>query len=108
RIDNQVKIMGYRVELEEIDAHLRRATEIDLVGSVPWPIVDGSARSLVGFVGVPGGQAIDVDRVIARLKANIPAYMVPNRIVALESMPVNASGKVDRRALREMLEKDAV
>ena len=107
RIDNQVKIMGYRVELEEVDAHLRRATEIDLVGSVAWPTVDGSARGIVGFVGVADGQAIDANRVIARLRSSVPAYMVPNRIVALESMPVNASGKVDRRALREMLEQDA-
>jgi D-alanine--poly(phosphoribitol) ligase subunit 1 len=108
RIDNQVKVMGYRVELEDIDAHLRRATGIDLVGSVPWPTVDGSARGIVGFVGVAGGQAIDGDQIIARLKGSVPAYMVPHRIVAIERMPVNASGKVDRHALREMLEQDAL
>lgn len=106
RIDNQVKVMGYRVELEEIDAHLRNATAIDLVSSVAWPVVDGIARGIVGFVGVDAGQVIDANLIVTRLKAKVPAYMVPNRIVALEKMPVNLSGKVDRRALREMLEQD--
>lgn len=104
RIDNQVKVMGYRVELEEIDAHLRIVTGADVVGSVAWPLVDGMARGIVSFVGV---QTIDADRVITELKTKIPPYMVPNRVIALENMPLNQSGKVDRRALRQLLDTEA-
>ncbi|WP_313950737.1 amino acid adenylation domain-containing protein [Accumulibacter sp.] len=101
RIDNQVKVLGYRVELEEIDAHLRHVTCADVVGSVAWPLVDGMARGIVSFVGL---RTIDAARVISELKAKIPPYMVPSRVLALESMPLNQSGKVDRRALHLLLD----
>jgi len=104
RIDNQVKIMGYRVELEEIEAHLRSATGVELVAAVAWPVVDGIAKGSVGFVGVSAGQSVDQAAVITRMKQSLPAYMVPNRIVALEAMPLNTSGKVDRRALLAQLQ----
>ena len=105
RIDNQVKVLGYRVELEEVDAHLRVVTHSDVVGSVAWPSLDGMARGIVCFVG---GQTTDSNQVIADLKARLPAYMVPNRVIALEHMPLNPSGKVDRRALRQLLEQESV
>ena len=99
RIDNQVKIMGYRVELEEIEAHLRSASGVDLVAAVAWPVVDGIAKGSVGFVGFSTTQSVDQAAVITRMRRSLPAYMVPNRIVGLESMPLNTSGKVDRSAL---------
>jgi amino acid adenylation domain-containing protein len=101
RIDNQIKVLGYRVELEEIDAHLRFVSGADVVGSVAWPLTDGMARGIVGFVGA---SIIDADRMTDALKNRVPPYMIPNRIIALEKMPLNSSGKVDRRALRQMLE----
>lgn len=104
RMDNQVKILGYRVELEEIDAHLRIATGVDLVGAVAWPLVDGMGRGIVCFVGVP---EINPEPIINELKNRIPAYMVPNRIIALQNIPLSGSGKVDRQALRKLLEHDS-
>ena len=104
RIDNQVKVLGYRVELEEVDAHLRVVTRSDVVGSVAWPSLDGMARGIVCFVG---GETMDSDRVIADLKTRLPAYMVPSRVFALENMPLNASGKVDRRALLRLLDQES-
>lgn len=101
RIDNQIKVMGYRVELEEIDAHLRAASGADVVGTVGWPVSDGVARGIVGFVGT---SEVDAGSIIAALKERIPAYMLPARIVAVADMPFNASGKVDRRALAQLLE----
>jgi len=101
RIDNQVKVLGYRVELEEIDAHLRVVSGADVVGSVAWPLADGMARGIVSFVGA---STIDAERVIDALKNRVPPYMIPNRVIALEKMPLNSSGKVDRRALRQILE----
>ena len=49
RTDNQVKVKGNRIELEEVKAHLRRAAASDVVAIVAWPVVDGSAQGLVGF-----------------------------------------------------------
>jgi acyl-CoA synthetase (AMP-forming)/AMP-acid ligase II len=107
RIDNQVKIMGYRVELEEIEAHLRTASGVDLVAAVAWPVANGIAKGSVGFVGANAGQSIDQAAVITRMKQSLPAYMVPTRIVALETMPLNTSGKVDRRGLLAWLQNGA-
>jgi acyl-CoA synthetase (AMP-forming)/AMP-acid ligase II len=66
--------------------------------------VDGIAKGSVGFVGANADQSIDQAAVITRMKQSLPAYMVPNRIVALEAMPLNTSGKVDRRALLAQLQ----
>jgi acyl-coenzyme A synthetase/AMP-(fatty) acid ligase len=103
RIDNQVKILGHRIELEEVDAHLRDVTNALMVGTVAWPLANGGAQGLVGFVGMRG---IDDAQVRAVLKTRLPAYMVPSRVVALEHMPLNQSGKVDRNALRQLLAKE--
>lgn len=104
RIDNQVKVLGYRVELEEIDAHLRVVSGADVVGSVAWPLADGMARGIVSFIGA---STINADQVIDALKERVSPYMIPNQVIALEKMPLNSSGKVDRRALRLMLETQA-
>jgi amino acid adenylation domain-containing protein len=100
RIDNQVKVRGHRVELEEIDAHLRLAADTGLAASVAWPVVDGAPQGIVGFVA---GSAVDADSIISGLKRRLPRYMVPSRIVPVQAMPTNASGKVDRQALRRLL-----
>jgi D-alanine--poly(phosphoribitol) ligase subunit 1 len=100
RIDNQVKRLGYRIELDEIDVHLRHASGVDLVSAIAWPLVHGAAHGIVGFVGAPD---IDHEEVIVALKARIPPYMMPSRLIAMNDMPLNASGKVDRHALRALL-----
>lgn len=103
RIDNQVKVFGYRIELEEIDAQLRMVTGVDLVGSVAWPVVDGTGRGIASFIGV---SAIDSKPIIRALRNRLPAYMIPNRIIPLQDLPLTMSGKVDRQALRSLLENE--
>ena len=102
RIDHQIKLLGYRVELEEIEAQLRAVSGIELVAAVPWPIENGSPTGIVGFVSAP---SVDAQRMIASLRTRIPHYMVPRRIIAVQTMPINASGKVDRQALKHLLEQ---
>ena len=104
RIDNQVKVLGYRVELEEIDAHLRVVSGADVVGSVAWPLADGMASGIVSFVDA---SAIAAERIIDLLKTRVPPYMLPNRIIFLKKMPLNPNGKVDRGTLRQLLEDAA-
>ena len=105
RIDNQVKILGNRVELEEIEAHLRQVTHAELVGVVAYPVVDGIAQGVVAFIGA---TEVASPTVVAELKTRLPAYMVPSKVFALERIPTNQSGKVDRRALRQWLEDFAI
>lgn len=104
RIDNQIKVLGHRVELEEIDAHLRVVADVDMAGAVAWPSVNGAVQGLVAFVGA---KTIDETQLIDALKERLPRYMIPSRIFPLETIPLNANGKVDRKALKQFLEKRA-
>jgi D-alanine--poly(phosphoribitol) ligase subunit 1 len=102
RIDNQVKVRGYRVELEEIDVHLRRAGQTTSAAAVAWPTDHGSAAGIVAFVANAGVPVADIKDAMRKA---LPAYMVPNSIVELESLPLNANGKTDRRALTNLLDE---
>lgn len=101
RIDNQVKVKGNRIELEEVDMHLRRAAGTELAATVAWPVTHGSAEGLVSFV-VGGGIAEDEIR--ARMLTGLPRYMIPAAIHRLDAMPQNVNGKIDRRALLALLD----
>lgn len=101
RIDNQVKIQGHRVELEDIEAHLRAVAGSDQVAAVAWPVKDGVAQGLIGFVA---RSDIPVNRIREALRSRLPPYMVPAAIHALAALPLNTAGKLDRRALIAQLE----
>ncbi|MEO7986975.1 MAG: amino acid adenylation domain-containing protein [Gemmatimonadales bacterium] len=103
RIDNQVKVLGYRVELEEIEAHLRHVAETELVAAVAWPVSHGTAEGIVGFVA---GRQIVPGEIRDALKQRVPSYMVPASIRAIDSLPLTANGKVDRKALGALLDGD--
>jgi D-alanine--poly(phosphoribitol) ligase subunit 1 len=104
RIDNQVKVRGNRVELEEIDVHLRRAGQTFSAAAVAWPMEHGSASGIVAFVA---GSAVSTSVIAERIRAALPNYMVPSSIIELDSLPLNAAGKIDRRALVAQLETKA-
>ena len=102
RIDHQVKINGYRVELLEIDAVLREAALTPEVAAVPWPVSPtGHADQIVAFVV---GSEVSSPDIRKQCRSRLPAYMVPRRIVRIERMPLSASGKIDRKALVKRLE----
>ncbi|MEU1201605.1 amino acid adenylation domain-containing protein [Streptomyces sp. NPDC005813] len=95
RTDHQVKIRGHRIELGEIEAALRGQPEVRDAVVVTLPAADGE---LVLQAAVSGSGCIP-DRLFAALGDLLPTYMLPRRITVLEQLPLNANGKVDRRAL---------
>jgi amino acid adenylation domain-containing protein len=105
RMDHQVKVLGHRVELEEIETHLRRIYRTDSVAAVAWPIEFGAATGIVGFVSSPRAAATDSND---ELRKRMPHYMVPRTIHVLDALPMTTSGKVDRKALARMLEQGAL
>ena len=90
RVDHQVKVHGYRVELGEIEAALR-AHE-----SVRDAVVLLREGELAAFVAPADADARALKE---HLKARLPQYMVPASIALLDKLPLNANGKVDRQAL---------
>jgi amino acid adenylation domain-containing protein len=96
RIDNQVKVLGNRVELEEVETHLREIVGSDLVAAVAWPIEGDRATGIVAF---HCGAEISRDEVREALKQRVPSYMIPQRVYRLEELPLGATGKIDRKVL---------
>jgi amino acid adenylation domain-containing protein len=105
RADHQVKIHGYRVELQEIEAVLRKACGTAQVVSIAWPVENGSADGTVAFVS--GVDALDHDKALAYCSNVLPGYMVPKKIYLCDEMPLNANGKIDRSKLVSMLKSEA-
>lgn len=102
RTDHQVKIMGHRVELEDLEAHLRAASGTDAVTAIAWPVVSGNAAGVAAFVC---GANVPVAAIRDRLRELVPPYMVPRRIVEVDELPRSANGKIDRAALGAMLDE---
>ncbi|WP_253491620.1 non-ribosomal peptide synthetase [Pseudomonas sp. S3E17] len=103
RIDHQVKIRGYRIELGEIEARLH---EQPLVRDAAVGVQDGvNGKHLVGYL-VASDERLNpgerLDRIKQRLRAELPEYMVPLHWLWLERLPLNANGKLDRKALPEL------
>lgn len=101
RKDHQVKINGYRVELQEIEHVVREATGSDLVVAVPWPITDGSASGVVAVVS--GSDASEDDRIVSLCHERLPQYMVPTHVYHVEQLPMTPNGKVDRKEVLALL-----
>jgi len=102
RFDHQVKVLGNRVELEEVEAHLRKAAQTELVAAVAWPSAHGVASGIVGFVS---GAQMSPAQIKDRLKKQLPVYMVPTVVHEISDMPMTTSGKVDRKALIARLDQ---
>ena len=99
RIDHQVKIRGFRIELGEVEAQLLAQAEIREAVAVANESPNGTR--LVAYVCTAEGEAIDSAQIRKKLDQTLPDYMVPGVVVALDKLPLNANGKVDRKALPE-------
>jgi acyl-coenzyme A synthetase/AMP-(fatty) acid ligase len=102
RMDQQIQLLGERVELGEIEAAVRDESGVDAVVAIGWPRTETGASGIEVFVGE---RNIDPAEVIRRLKSRLPVHMVPRRLNLLAELPLNSNGKFDRRALAEMLDQ---
>jgi D-alanine--poly(phosphoribitol) ligase subunit 1 len=95
RIDHQVKVQGFRVELGEIEHHARELTGLQQVAAVACPDAERNVTIHLFLEGT--GE--EIPAVLAGLEARLPLYMLPTTTVSLEALPLNANGKIDRPAL---------
>lgn len=101
RIDNQVKIRGFRVELEEVERVLVSHADVLSVAVKAVPDPSGE-KSLVAFV-VPRDETVDLASTLSTfLRQQLPSYMVPRHFVAMASLPLTVSGKIDRARLPDL------
>ncbi|MEJ3749201.1 amino acid adenylation domain-containing protein, partial [Actinomycetes bacterium KLBMP 9797] len=88
RVDDQVKVRGFRVELGEVEAALAACE------GVKWAAAAVRDGRLIGYV-----VAADVSGVREAVAERVPSYLVPSVVVAVDELPLTSSGKLDRRAL---------
>ncbi|MEQ1851287.1 MAG: D-alanine--poly(phosphoribitol) ligase subunit DltA [Chthoniobacteraceae bacterium] len=106
RMDSQIKLHGYRIELGDLEANLRALPEVADAAVLPVQ-KGGKIDSLTAFIVLRGQkQGTDFEQ-SAKLKSHLgerlPIYMVPRKFHFLESFPMNSNGKADRKKLAEML-----
>ena len=98
RRDEQVKVRGFRIELGEIEAGLREQAGVQEAAVVAWTTEHGDKR-LAAYVVAAEGVELSAAGVREELQRKLPEYMVPGAYVFLERLPLNANGKLDRKAL---------
>ncbi|WP_427500986.1 amino acid adenylation domain-containing protein [Methylomonas sp. MED-D] len=96
REDGQIKLRGFRIELGEIESVLKQHAEIQEAAVKVWS--QGQSKRLVAYVV---SHAADLDQVVKQQLQQLPEYMRPSQTVRLEQLPLTASGKLDRKALKE-------
>lgn len=107
RVDQQVKVRGFRIELAEIEAVLAEHPEVRHAAATVRRAANGSAQ-LVGAVVPLAADAPDLPRRLLRWAAErLPSYMVPAAIVAVRELPLTPNGKVDVEALRRLAPEHA-
>jgi len=98
RIDSQIKLRGFRIELSEIEAVLVDQPEIN-TAAVKVHEEDGTQSLAAYVVLADGADGLDRTRILGVLRDRLPSYMVPATLDVLEAFPMLSSGKVDRARL---------
>ncbi|QTP15254.1 non-ribosomal peptide synthetase [Serratia symbiotica] len=106
RVDHQIKVRGFRVELGEVESAL--AGLEDISGAVVIAQPHGASWRLVGYCAIADAERRNRENVVSELQSalaqQLPEYMVPGVLVVLDALPLTVNGKVDRQALPEPLE----
>lgn len=98
RKDNQIKLRGHRIELEEIDSNLTKIQEIKIAATC----FDNNREALIAFF-VSDAVIKDAD-IREKLKDYLPSYMLPSMFLRVEKMLYTVSGKIDRKGLLKLYE----
>lgn len=104
RIDQQIKLHGYRIELGDIEQNLLKIDGISGAAVVPKES-EGRIKHLVAFIVKKGSSGDFSERKLVKteLKNMLPSYMVPKKIEFVSTLPLTGNGKLDRKKLREMV-----
>jgi D-alanine--poly(phosphoribitol) ligase subunit 1 len=106
RIDEQIKLSGYRIELGDVEANLRALPAVR--DAVVMPVIkNGAAQSLTAFVTLLARNETSDFKLAHNLRSELggrlPVYMLPRKFVFLDALPMTANGKVDRAVLARSL-----
>lgn len=98
RTDNQIKKMGFRIELEEIETALNSLNQINECAVI---FINQNSKSEI--IACICSSNLDLKEVLKMLKGLIPYYMIPDKFLEFEHLPKNANGKIDRQTLKNTI-----
>ena len=102
RIDSQIKVNGYRMEIEDIENNLMRVEGVRRAAVVPIYSKDNDVRYLKGYI-LPDPSYIGLsERIKEDVSKYLPKYMIPKKIEFIDNIPLTSNGKVDRKKLGEI------
>jgi amino acid adenylation domain-containing protein len=99
RIDFQVKVRGFRIEIGEVEATLSEHPAIRECAIAAWKNADSDERLVAYIVSARGDASATVGEMRTFMKQKVPEFMVPSNFVLMDALPLTANGKVDRKAL---------
>lgn len=102
RNDSQVQIKGYRVEIFEIENAISKINGIISNAVIPTPVGAATYENTTAFLVC--NKDIDTNKIKDDLSKTLPSYMVPNKYIILDNMPLNSNGKIDRNQLKKILQ----
>lgn len=104
RIDNQVKVRGYRIELEYIESYLLRHSKVENAAIRVIARKDNTDNILVAYISFNTKKEYmrELEEVKGYLKEKLPTYMIPAEWIVLDKIPTSLNGKVDRSKLPEI------
>lgn len=106
RLDSQVKLNGFRVEMEDVENNLTRVENIARAAVLPV-MTDGKVTSLTAFILLETPDGLSTlrrgQKIKAALAGVLPSYMIPRRFVVLDAFPLNTNGKIDKKSLAALL-----
>ncbi len=102
RLDGQVKLNGFRVELEDVESNLVKVPNIARAAVLP-DFQDGKVTGLTAYVRLERPDGLSslkrAKQIKEALAGTLPSYMIPRKILAVDAFPLNTNGKVDKKAL---------
>ncbi|UDL92780.1 hypothetical protein LGH82_12230 [Mesorhizobium sp. PAMC28654] len=93
-------MLGYRVELEDVESHVRAVSGAISAAVIGWPHGNAAVESLIGFTV---GATRSSEEIRVALSERLPAYMIPRVLHPVDAMPLSANGKLDRGRLTALL-----
>src|SRR5699024_8823499 len=109
RIDFQVKLHGFRIELEDVDHHLDRVSLVSQATTVPKYDKNHKVQQLIAYVVVKENDFEDEFKITQAIKKELSetmmSYMMPQRFIYVDSLPLTNNGKIDRKSLMKEVNK---
>jgi amino acid adenylation domain-containing protein/non-ribosomal peptide synthase protein (TIGR01720 family) len=96
RKDSQVKVRGYRIELDEVEAALLSCKNVESAAAII-----SNNNALVAFIIINSSTQITYSELVTQLHEKLPNYMIPTKFAVVETIPIAAGGKVDKKALQK-------